>query len=89
MHYCHRRFGLVDLGRVFSMTTPYKQAWDRMSQAQSWRDGLTIQEQETILRALMIADAVETSYSYGPGHGAWGEGHNDCIETLKGIGAGE
>ena len=71
------------------MTTPYKQALDRMSQAQSWRDGLTIQEQETILRALLIADAVENSYVYGGGHGEWGRGHNDCIEHLREIGAGE
>lgn len=83
------------------MITPYKQALDRMSQAQSWRDGLTIQEQETIRRALMIADAV-----YGEElskcrpirdrvNGVYSsesyrvDGWNNCLEHLKKIGSGE
>ena len=69
------------------MTTPYKQALDDLylTELEDW----TRENMPLIRRALLIADAVENSYVYGGGHGEWGRGHNDCIEQLREIGAGE
>ena len=82
------------------MTTPYKQALDALQVASAVTvDSVSIEnffseeDMDSMLRALLIADAVESGvlvkniheYGYGEGEN-WGEGYNDCLDDLRRLG---
>ncbi len=83
------------------MTTPYKQALEQMGKGADPEQTLYwfACYKRTILRALMIADAVESGKEVLDPRGknvgrydmdyAHDVGWNNCLENLKKIGAGE